>query len=144
MAACVVTAAGGPRGSSLTLPFACCRLPHPTPVLQLVVIGHEMLADQLLKEVIKCAQLPVHKPYLATLCKLLPALHFNASQMDLIHDLRVLAEQAKAVLSDKGMVKDMEALREKLGTLDSSPVPTLSEEEIAVGGGGWMGWQACL
>lgn len=93
-----------------------------------------MLADQLLKEVLKVGQLhSAPKHYLATLCKLLLALHINAGQADLVHGLRLLADQACVLLAehDRVVARDLESLRDRLAALDASPLPQLSEAQVA-------------
>lgn len=42
---------------------------RPPPALQQEAVGHEMLVDLLLRELLVCAALDVPKPYLAALCR---------------------------------------------------------------------------
>lgn len=41
----------------------------PPPALQQEAVGHEMLVDLLLRELLVCSALDVPKPYLAALCR---------------------------------------------------------------------------
>lgn len=66
-----------PTASSVAGSAALChsQLSAPPPVwLQQEAVGHEMLVDILLREVLVCSGFLVPKPYLAALCRVAAAL----------------------------------------------------------------------
>ncbi|PSC71431.1 condensin complex subunit 3 [Micractinium conductrix] len=104
------------------------------------VVGHEMLLDILLRELLVCANMDTPKPYLVALCRCAAALEvFPVGEAEGGVSARLLLEMTRQALPllklDAAMRKDLGALQDRLhvrARQHELSVEPLSPEEIGV------------